>query len=83
MMTSCDVILIDLQDVGCRIYTFITTLLYILEAAVECEALEAGSSLGLSAVIEESKSTSYWALGHSDGAPDFHDRACFLARLTE
>ena len=35
MMTSCDVILIDLQDVGCRIYTFITTLLYILEAAAD------------------------------------------------
>jgi uncharacterized protein YbbC (DUF1343 family) len=28
-----DTILIDLQDVGCRIYTFITTLLYVLEAA--------------------------------------------------
>ena len=28
-----DVILIDLQDLGCRIYTFITTLLYVLEAA--------------------------------------------------
>jgi len=28
-----DTILIDLQDVGCRIYTFITTLLYMLEAA--------------------------------------------------
>ena len=35
MMTAADVILIDLQDVGCRIYTFITTLLYILEAAAE------------------------------------------------
>jgi len=35
MMTACDVILIDLQDVGCRIYTFITTLLYVLEAAAE------------------------------------------------
>lgn len=33
MMDSFDVILIDLQDVGCRIYTFITTLLYMLEAA--------------------------------------------------
>ena len=32
MMESFDVILIDLQDLGCRIYTFITTLLYILEA---------------------------------------------------
>jgi uncharacterized protein YbbC (DUF1343 family) len=30
-----DVILIDLQDVGCRIYTFVTTLLYVLEAAAE------------------------------------------------
>jgi uncharacterized protein YbbC (DUF1343 family) len=27
------VVLIDLQDLGCRIYTFITTLLYVLEAA--------------------------------------------------
>jgi len=35
MMTACDVILIDLQDLGCRIYTFITTLLYVLEAAAE------------------------------------------------
>ena len=33
MMDSFDVILIDLQDLGCRIYTFITTLRYILEAA--------------------------------------------------
>ncbi len=33
MMGTFDTILIDLQDVGCRIYTFITTLLYILEAA--------------------------------------------------
>jgi uncharacterized protein YbbC (DUF1343 family) len=33
MMSASDVILIDLQDLGCRIYTFITTLLYILEAA--------------------------------------------------
>ena len=33
MMGAFDVILIDLQDLGCRIYTFITTLLYVLEAA--------------------------------------------------
>ena len=33
MMDSFDVLLVDLQDVGCRIYTFITTLLYLLEAA--------------------------------------------------
>jgi uncharacterized protein YbbC (DUF1343 family) len=30
-----DTILVDLQDVGCRIYTFITTLLYVLQAAAE------------------------------------------------
>ncbi len=35
MMDSFDVLLIDLQDLGCRIYTFATTLLYLLEAAAE------------------------------------------------
>jgi len=35
MMSSFDTVLIDLQDLGCRIYTFITTLLYMLEAAAE------------------------------------------------
>ena len=35
MMDSFDVLLIDLQDLGCRIYTFITTLRYMLEAAAE------------------------------------------------
>ena len=34
-MGTFDVILIDMQDLGCRIYTFITTLLYVLEAAAE------------------------------------------------
>ena len=32
-MGTFDVMLVDLQDVGCRIYTFVTTLLYVLEAA--------------------------------------------------
>lgn len=32
-MDMFDVMLVDLQDVGCRIYTFVTTLLYVLEAA--------------------------------------------------
>ena len=32
-MDTFDVILIDMQDLGCRIYTFITTLLYVIEAA--------------------------------------------------
>lgn len=33
MMDHFDVLLVDLQDLGCRIYTFITTLLYVLEEA--------------------------------------------------
>ena len=33
MMETFDILLIDLQDLGCRIYTFITTLRYMLEAA--------------------------------------------------
>src|ERR1700741_3878879 len=31
MLDSFDVLLVDLQDLGCRIYTFITTLRYVLE----------------------------------------------------
>lgn len=34
-MDTFDVMLVDLQDVGCRIYTFVTTLLHVLEAAAE------------------------------------------------
>ena len=33
MMSTAEVYLFDLQDLGCRIYTFVTTLLYLLEAA--------------------------------------------------
>jgi uncharacterized protein YbbC (DUF1343 family) len=33
MLDSFDVLLVDLQDLGCRIYTFITTLRYVLEGA--------------------------------------------------
>jgi uncharacterized protein YbbC (DUF1343 family) len=35
MMQGFDVLLVDLQDLGCRIYTFLTTLRYVLEAAAE------------------------------------------------
>jgi uncharacterized protein YbbC (DUF1343 family) len=34
MMDTFDVLLVDLQDLGCRIYTFVTTLRYVLEEAV-------------------------------------------------
>src|SRR4029450_12625403 len=33
MLDGIDVVLVDLQDVGCRVYTFVTTLRYVLEAA--------------------------------------------------
>ncbi len=35
MMESFDVLLVDLQDLGCRVYTFLTTLRYVLEAAAQ------------------------------------------------
>ena len=35
MIESFDVLLVDLQDLGCRIYTFITTLRYLLEACAK------------------------------------------------
>jgi uncharacterized protein YbbC (DUF1343 family) len=35
MLDTFDVILVELQDLGCRIYTFITTLRYVLEAAAQ------------------------------------------------
>lgn len=34
-MGTFDVMLVDMQDLGTRIYTFVTTLLYVLEAAAE------------------------------------------------
>jgi len=40
MMKTFDVLVFDLQDLGCRIYTFITTLLYVLE-----ECARAGKSV--------------------------------------
>ncbi|HKU47813.1 MAG TPA: DUF1343 domain-containing protein [Burkholderiales bacterium] len=35
MMEHFDVLLVDLQDLGCRVYTFLTTLRYVLEAAAK------------------------------------------------
>ena len=35
MLQSFDVLLVDLQDLGCRVYTFVTTLAYVLEAAAK------------------------------------------------
>ena len=39
MLDRLDVMVVDLQDVGCRIYTFLTTLFYVLE---DCARLQKG-----------------------------------------
>lgn len=39
-------------------------------------------AVGISAVIAETDgTTSYWALAHAPGAPDFHNPDCFIATL--
>ncbi|MBK9295046.1 MAG: DUF1343 domain-containing protein [Oligoflexia bacterium] len=35
MMSRCDVVIFDLQDVGTRIYTYVATLLYVMQACAE------------------------------------------------
>ena len=35
MMNTFDVLLVDLQDVGCRVYTYVTTLFYLLEESAK------------------------------------------------
>ena len=38
--------------------------------------------LGMSAVLEDQSGTiTFWALGHPEGKPDFHDPACFVLEL--
>ena len=44
MLDTFDVVLVDLQDVGTRIYTFVTSLLYMLEAAA-ARARKCGCSI--------------------------------------
>lgn len=39
MMQGWDVLLIDLQDVGCRIYTFLTTLFYMMDACGDAQEI--------------------------------------------
>ncbi|MCW1381854.1 DOMON-like domain-containing protein [Novosphingobium sp. KCTC 2891] len=55
----------------------------IFDAAVPVGALPALPwRYGLTAVIvEEGGHTSYWAIAHRPERPDFHDEACFAARL--
>jgi hypothetical protein len=59
---------------------------YTLRAALSLPDGQAGPSLrlGLAAVLEEkSGSTSYWALAHPPGRPDFHHADGFTLELAE
>ncbi len=55
----------------------------IFDAAVPITALPLRPwHVGLACVIEETGGRlSYWALAHPAGKPDFHDPACFIARV--
>ncbi len=57
---------------------------YALTAWIDLKplGLNAVTSVGLSAVIEaKDGTTSYWALAHAPGPPDFHNGDCFIATL--
>ena len=56
---------------------------YALIVSVQLEGLGSDPlTVGLSAVVAEKDGTlSYWALKHPEGAPDFHDPACFALEL--
>ena len=55
----------------------------IFDAAIPAAGLpHAQCDAGLTCVLEETGGMkSYWALRHSSAQPDFHDPACFTARL--
>ncbi|MGN6497184.1 MAG: hypothetical protein ACTHK5_07565, partial [Tsuneonella sp.] len=55
----------------------------IFDAAIPRDALPAEQgAANFAAVIEEQGGViSYWALAHPEAKPDFHDPACFTARL--
>ena len=55
----------------------------IFDAAIPAGGLPSGAcAMSLTCVVEETGGhKSYWALAHGGAAPDFHDPACFTARL--
>ncbi len=59
------------------------TSLLIFDAAIPAASLPPlPGRFGLTAVIEEEGGhKSYWAMAHGRERPDFHDEACFAARL--
>lgn len=58
------------------------TSLFVFTATIRADVLRRARAAGLAAVIEERDgTTSYWALAHAAGKPDFHDPACFALPL--
>ena len=56
----------------------------ILEAAIRLPGRKASTVLGLSVVEQDiNGDTSYWALAHADGDPDFHSAVAFDLILSE
>lgn len=57
--------------------------LFVLDADLDLSDVPPSAHrMAVSAVIEEADgTTSYWALAHPDGKPDFHDPACFVLEL--
>jgi hypothetical protein len=56
--------------------------IFVLTAFLATVDVTGAHRAGFSAVLEERGGhTSYWALAHPPGKPDFHDAACFTARL--
>ena len=57
---------------------------FVLDVNLGAVALDLSAArLGATAIVEERDGTrSFWALGHAPGAPDFHNRDCFTARLS-
>ena len=69
MMDTFDVLLVDLQDVGCRIYTFITTLRYVLEEAAAARQERCGFSIGRIPPAARSKACGCARAGRASSAP--------------
>jgi uncharacterized protein YbbC (DUF1343 family) len=69
MMQRFDVILVDLQDLGCRIYTFVTTLKYVLEAAAR-HGNPSGCSIVRTRSVGRSKASGSAAARRASSAPD-------------
>lgn len=63
-------------DVGSERLTMIVRL------CEDCLPWDGSGQIGISAVIQETGGcTSYWALAHPAGRPDFHQRDCFALAL--